>query len=113
MSIAASADGRYTVSVEALLPSMTYIFRLWVVGSDGQLLGPGTDIAFDTEGQYIANGQSACENVSGFSMQQFIMQPFAHLRICVYALRAPGISHSRVVHSEAELLRCLMTSTLD
>jgi hypothetical protein len=59
MDIATSADGRHTVTVDALLPSMTYIFRLWVLGSNGQLLGPSTDIAFDTEGQYITSSQAA------------------------------------------------------
>eukprot|EP00953_Heterococcus_sp_UTEX-ZZ885_P029556 15682-Heterococcus_DN1.PRE.2 len=59
MDVAASADGRHTVTVDALLPSMTYIFRLWVLSSTKQLLGPSTDIAFDTEGQYITNRPAA------------------------------------------------------
>jgi hypothetical protein len=59
MDIAASADGRHTVTIDALLPSMTYIFRLWVRSSNGQLLGPSIDIAFDTEGQYIMNSPAA------------------------------------------------------
>lgn len=37
--------------VADLNPSSSYIFRLYVVTSEGQEIGPGPEVAFDTEGE--------------------------------------------------------------
>lgn len=39
------------MKVTDLNPSSAYIFRLYVVPSDGQEVGPGPEVAFDTEGE--------------------------------------------------------------
>eukprot|EP00611_Tribonema_gayanum_P014473 TRINITY_DN25859_c0_g1_i1.p1 TRINITY_DN25859_c0_g1~~TRINITY_DN25859_c0_g1_i1.p1 ORF type:complete len:119 (-),score=28.45 TRINITY_DN25859_c0_g1_i1:147-503(-) len=49
LRIPPSQTGHETVKVTDLLPSMTYIFRLWIMGAGGKLEGPGPDTAFDTE----------------------------------------------------------------
>lgn len=36
--------------IDGLNPSSSYIFRLYAVTSDGQEIGPGPEVAFDTEG---------------------------------------------------------------
>lgn len=46
----APSSAETSVTVTDLNPSSSYLFRLYIVAADGQEVGPGPEIAFDTEG---------------------------------------------------------------
>lgn len=46
-----SSSSEMSTKVTGLNPSSSYIFRLYTVTADGQEVGPGPEIAFDTEGR--------------------------------------------------------------
>lgn len=48
---APSSSAEVSVTVSDLNPSSSYVFRLYTVSVDGQEVGPGPEIAFDTEGK--------------------------------------------------------------
>lgn len=44
---------RTEITVTDLNPSSSYIFRLSTLASGGEQVGPGPEIAFDTEGTHV------------------------------------------------------------
>lgn len=48
--IPSSPSTEFCITVTDLNPSSSYIFRLYTIAPDGQEIGPGPEIAFDTEG---------------------------------------------------------------
>ncbi|CAM9217317.1 unnamed protein product [Scytosiphon promiscuus] len=61
---ASSSSPETTITVTGLNPSSSYVFRLYTVAADGQEVGPGPEVAFDTEVVSCAPTNKSCCIVS-------------------------------------------------
>eukprot|EP00903_Cladosiphon_okamuranus_P018938 g17417.t1 len=61
---APSSSAEISVTVRDLNPSSSYVFRLYTVAADGQEVGPGPEIAFDTEVVSCAPTNKSCCTIS-------------------------------------------------
>ncbi|CAM9801523.1 unnamed protein product [Ectocarpus sp. 8 AP-2014] len=59
-----SSSTEMSTKVTGLNPSSSYIFRLYTVTADGQEIGPGPEIAFDTEVVSCAPTNKSCCTIS-------------------------------------------------
>ncbi|CAM9529322.1 unnamed protein product [Ectocarpus sp. 6 AP-2014] len=59
-----SSSTEMSTKVTGLNPSSSYIFRLYTIAADGQEVGPGPEIAFDTEVVSCAPTNKSCCTIS-------------------------------------------------
>ncbi|CAM9408189.1 unnamed protein product [Pylaiella littoralis] len=62
--IPSSPSTEFCITVTDLNPSSSYIFRLYTIAPDGQEIGPGPEIAFDTEVVSCAPKRQSCCTIS-------------------------------------------------